>query len=302
MRESTPIRRALRKSCCASLLVAMLELCCYSSVQAHDFWLQPNEYWVAPQAVIPLTLQVGHGPLRQRSPIPLRRITRFEARAPNGTVIDLRGALHLGETTSDATLRFDAPGAYVLVLTTDNRAQSHLPAIRFNDYLQVEGLTPALEQRARTQQMNRDGSENYLRLAKSILQAGPSASSPSAHVTQPLGLTLEIVPELDPYAEPRPASLPVRVIYEGRPLAGALVKLTDLDHDDSPFATRLTDQNGRASFTMPQAGNWMLNVIWTKPLPSSSETDFETVFSSLSFGFGGKVVAQRVGANEVKDE
>jgi len=26
-------------------------------------------------------------------------------------------------------------------------------------------------------------------------------------------------------------------------------------------------------------------VIWTKPLPRSEETDFETVFSSLSFGF-----------------
>jgi uncharacterized GH25 family protein len=280
------MRRPLSESCCASLLVVMLELCCYSSVQAHDFWLQPNEFWIELQAVTPLTLQVGHGPLRQRSPIPMRRITRFEAFAPNGTVIDLRGALHLGEAASDGTLRFDAAGAYVLVLATDNRAQSHLPAIRFNDYLQVEGLTPALEQRARTQQMSRDGSENYLRLAKSILQAGPSNGSSSAHVTQPLGLTLEIVPELNPYTEPRHSNLPVRVIYEGRPLAGALVKLTNLDHDDTPFETHLTDQAGRASFTMPQAGNWMLNVIWTKPLPSSSETDFETVFSSLSFGFG----------------
>jgi len=277
----------LNENCHAALLVIMLELCC-SPVQAHDFWLQPNEFWVEPQAATPLTLQVGHGPLRQRSPIAMRRITRFEAHTPNGTAIDLRGALHLGETASDGTLRFDAPGTYILVLATDNRAQSHLPAIRFNDYLQVEGLTPALEQRTRTQQMNRDGAENYRRLAKSILQAGSSDGSSSAYVTQPLGLALEIVPELNPYAEPRAANLPVRVVYEGRPLAGALVKLTNLDHDDSPFETHFTDRAGRASFTMPQSGNWMLNVIWTKPLPDSSETDFETVFSSLSFGFGGK--------------
>lgn len=288
MRALRPIRRSLRKSRCASLLVVVLELCCHSSAQAHDFWLQPSEYWLAPPAVTRLTLQVGHGPLRQRSPIPMRRIIRFEAFTPTGTMIDLRGALHLGEASSDGTLQLDAPGTYVLVLGTDNRAQSHLPAIRFNDYLRVEGLTPAIEQRARTQQTNRDGSENYLRLAKSILQVGPYEGSSSAHVTQPLGLTLEIVPELDPYTEPRAANLPVRVIYEGRPLAGALVKLTDLDHDDTPFETHLTDRAGRASFTMPQAGNWMLNVIWTKPLPSSSETDFETVFSSLSFGFGGQ--------------
>jgi hypothetical protein len=32
-------------------------------------------------------------------------------------------------------------------------------------------------------------------------------------------------------------------------------------------------------------GIWLLNVIWTQPLPKSRETDFETLFSSLSFDF-----------------
>jgi hypothetical protein len=78
--------------------------------------------------------------------------------------------------------------------------------------------------------------------------------------------------------------------FLGRPLLYVLpvvfpVKLTDLGHDASPFETHLTDHSGRASFTMPSSGKWLLNVIWTKALPHSEETDFETVFSSLSFGF-----------------
>lgn len=104
-------------------------------------------------------------------------------------------------------------------------------------------------------------------------------------MTRPLGLPLEIVPERSPYAEPRPADLPIRVIYDGQPLAGALVKLTNLEHDAVPFEVHLTDRAGRATFGMPGSGTWLLNVIWTKPLPSSRETDFETIFSSLSFGF-----------------
>jgi hypothetical protein len=40
---------------------------------------------------------------------------------------------------------------------------------------------------------------------------------------------------------------------------------------------------GRASFTMPKADSWLLNVIWTRPQPRSAETDFETTFSGLSF-------------------
>lgn len=267
------------------LFAFLLGLTGASSVSAHDFWVQPGEYWLRPYAVTPLTLQLGHGPFRQRSPIPLRRITRFEAIAPDGAAIDLRGNLRLGGRTEDGDLRFQAPGTYVLVLETDNRAQSYLPAIRFNDYVKVEGLTPALEHRMRTGRMDADASENYSRRVKSIVQVGQPEAGLQSQVTKLLGMPLEIVPEQNPYAEPRPALLPVRVIYEGRPLAGALVKLTNLEHDAAPFEIRLTDGAGRASFTMPRSGAWLLNVIWTKPLPSSREADFETIFSSLSFGF-----------------
>jgi hypothetical protein len=256
-----------------------------STCQAHDFWVQPNEYWLRPDTVIPLTLQVGHGPFRQRSPIPLSRIVRFAAIAPDGAPIDLRGNLHLGGNSEDGDLRFRAPGAYVLVLETDDRAQSHLPAIRFNDYLRVEGLTTALAQRERMHRMDADGSENYSRRAKSIVQVGLPGAGSQAQVTRPLGLPLEIVPELSPYTQPQPANFPVRVIYEGRPLAGALLKLTNLAQDAAPLETHRTDQAGRAVFTMPNRGTWLLNVIWSKALPSSRETDFETVFASLSFGF-----------------
>jgi uncharacterized GH25 family protein len=93
------------------------------------------------------------------------------------------------------------------------------------------------------------------------------------------------VPEANPYALPQPPELPVRILYEGRPLTGALVKLTNLDDDATPFETHLTDRDGRASFAMPNSGAWLVNVIWTKALPQTEETDFETIFSSLSFGF-----------------
>jgi uncharacterized GH25 family protein len=265
--------------------VLLSAVCFASSVAAHDFWVQPNEYWLTPEAVTPLTLQVGHGPFRQRSPIRRSRITRFEAVTPDGGKIELRDHLDLGGDKKDGDLRLRAPGAYVLVFETDAQAQSHLPAIRFNDYLEVEGLTPALEQRERTHRMDADGSENYSRRAKSLVQVGQPEAGSQAQVTRPIGLSLEIVPEQSPYAEPRPAILPVRVIYEGRPLAGALIKLTNLEHDATPLEMQRTDRDGRASFIMPKGGTWLLNVIWTKPLPSSRDTDFETVFSSLSFGF-----------------
>jgi uncharacterized GH25 family protein len=259
-------------------------LVCADPAAAHDFWVQPERFWAATGATMPLTLQVGHGPYRQRSPIPLARITRFTAIGPDGAVTEMRGRLHPGGARQDGDLRFASAGVHVLVLQTDDRAESHLPALRYNDYLRVEGLTPALALRARTHRTDMDGSENYSRQAKALVQVGP-AGGPQAQVLKPVGLPLEIVPERSPYAEPRPTTLPVRVVFEGRPLAGALVKLTDLGHDEAPSETHLTDGAGRATFAMPARGQWLLNVIWTKPQPTTRETDFETVFSSLSFGF-----------------
>lgn len=210
---------------------------------AHDFWIQPES---------PFSLMVGHGPYRQISPISPSRITRFETVGPE-------------------------EGGHLLVLETDDKAQSHLPAIRFNDYLVAEGLTPALEERARTHREGRDGSERYGRRAKALIGAGPD----DALFTKAVGLTLEIVPE------PSVSGLPVRVFYKGRPLAGALVKLTDLDRDEQPFESRRTDAEGRALFTRPQKGSWLLNVIWTEVSGREAETDFATLFSSLSFTFPG---------------
>jgi uncharacterized GH25 family protein len=274
----------MQQAISSSLLVLMA---CFRAplAEAHDFWLQPDEYWVSPEAVTPMTLQVGHGPFRQRSPIPAHRIVRFQAVAPDAAVTDLHQRLRLGLAAEDGDFQLKRPGTYVLLLQTDDQAQTHLPWIRFNDYLRVEGLTPALEQRERLHRMDADGSERYSRCAKAILQVGPAGATPHSQVERPVGLPLEIVPEANPYAVPQNPTLPVRVMYEGQALAGALVKLTDLSHDAAPFEMHLTDQGGRASFMMPSSGKWLLNVIWTKPLARSEETDFETVFSSLSFGF-----------------
>ena len=264
-------------------VVLTLALCGTAVVQAHDFWVEPVSYVTAADVPIPVMLQVGHGPYRQRSPLPLRRIMRFSAIAPDATSADLRGSLHLGDAVDDGQLRLEQPGTYVVVLETDNRAQSHLPPVRFNDYLRVEGLTAVVAERERTHRMDADGSESYSRHSKALVKVG-SRTAAASPVTRPVGMPLEIVPEVDPYAVPKSTSVPFHVLFEGKPLSGALVKLTNLDHDAEPVETHLTDEDGYSSFVVPDRGRWLLNVIWSKPLPVTRETDFETYFSSLSFG------------------
>jgi uncharacterized GH25 family protein len=287
-RDSAAQGRAAFVVCARVIALALIAaLAATTRAVAHDFWLQPSAFRMAGPVTSGVTLQVGDGAMRQRSQIPTRRITRFTLMAPDAGVHDLREQLLVRAPGHDAEVSYVAPGTYVLALETDNRARSYLSASAFNEYLRTEGLTPALEARSRTGSMEAGAAEKYSRCAKAIVRVGsPSASDVSAlNVSAPLGLKLEIVPEVNPYAEPRPASLPVRVLYEGRALPGALVKVIDLNRNIEPIETRVTDAGGRAILPAPAAGAWLLSVVWTTPLEAAEDADFETTFSTLSFGF-----------------
>lgn len=250
---------------------------------AHDFWIQPDSFAVVPGGSVKIALLVGHGRYREVSLIPAQRLTAFELRDAAG-VHDRRGDLRLGAANAQTMVKLDRPGLNLLSLATDG-TYSELPSLRFNDYIKVEGLTPAIDYRTRTRLNDALGREIYSRRAKALIEVGPSSPKDEALATRPIGLTLEIVSEKNPYAAGFDGTLPVRVLYQGRPLPGALVKLNNLDFDERPIETHPTDSLGRAVFHLPKVGLWQFNVIWTRLIKTDPKADFETTFSSLTLGF-----------------
>lgn len=106
------------------------------------------------------------------------------------------------------------------------------------------------------------------------LQAG-------THVQALPSIPLQIVPQLDPMTLHKGDSLPVLVLKEGKPLAGAEIipdVVNDLNH------TVVTDQNGRATITI---ANQALNVIGLEiAFPVTDHDGMATqnkYFTSLSF-------------------
>src|SRR5580765_7524987 len=93
-------------------LTISLSLTLCGAAAAHDFWVQPALFWTAPGEAMAITLQVGHGPDRRRTPIPLRRIVRFTALGPGGETRDVRSGLHLGLASEDGAVRLQKTGAY----------------------------------------------------------------------------------------------------------------------------------------------------------------------------------------------
>ncbi len=267
------------KRLCAIIIAAAMAF----PAAAHDMWLQPTKFWLERPGISMVTTYVGHGPDRERWSVAADRVLRLRSVGPGGVVTDQRGRLGAA-MNRDAGIMLATPGVHVIALES-GYAESNLPAARFNGYLQDEGLIPAIEARRRAGQTGRPGREIYNRRAKALVQVGPVTTTPQPQVVRAVGLALEIVPERNPYRLDGAKLMPVRVFYQGRPLAGALVRLTDLRADAKPAQSILTDKDGRAIFKARHSGLWQMNVVWTKPLAENPKADFETTFSSLTWGF-----------------
>lgn len=268
-------RRPLKKS-----WLGLLAACIALPAAAHDFWVQPDSFWVAPGRPAPVSLWVGHGVNRSLWDADINKISILRSVGPAGTV-NQRGAIRQGGA---GRITFLQPGVHMITLETGHTA-SDLPSIRFNDYVQTEGLGLVRAHRQRLRQTDRPGREIYSRRAKALVRVGDDGLAASPYVTQPVGLRLELVPDTNPYTAPTGQALGFRVLYEGRPLPNALVKLTNLAADEKPVSTQITNRAGHVSFDVPRTGDWQLNVVWSVPITGNPEADYDTTFSSLTFGY-----------------
>ena len=250
---------------------------------AHDFWIQPQHFQTTVGTPFPANFLVGHAALRQRWGLGADRVLLL-ADIGSAKRRDIRRDLRAIGGPADIVTKFETPGLHILAMQS-TYASSDLPALRFNDYAKVEGLALILAARRQSNTANANGRERYSRRAKTLVQVGPQTSANQALATRAIGLKLEIVPERNPYALDASRLLPVRVLYKGRRLLGATVKLTSLEFDAKPLAVAVTDRNGHASLRVPPVGDWLVNVIWSEPIKGDPKADYDTTFSSLTFGF-----------------
>lgn len=251
-------------------------------VFAHDFWLRPETFAPAPADPFEIRMVIGHGTDIQPWRLVPERVVAFRSYGPGG-VTDLQPGINYVRDgkPGHGQAAFDVPGTHILSLESYH-SHIDLEAEKFNSYVEKEGITPIQAHREKNGTGGKNGTEIYSRRAKALIQVGETYSP---EVTRPIGHTLEIVPEHNPYDPDAPDALPVRVLYYGKPLEGALIDLSNLDLGGEPVQAVRTDGEGRAVFRIPRAGAWKLNVIWARPLKNHDRADYETVFTSLTLGY-----------------
>ncbi|MDR1297220.1 MAG: DUF4198 domain-containing protein [Deltaproteobacteria bacterium] len=229
----------------AVLIALAVCLLAYSPASAHDMWA--TAVGAAPGQGLTANIGYGHH-FPAMEDIPAAELPFFQiwAVGPDGK-IDLTQGSPNYVFTSEAKL---AKGTYLVV--------SDVKPIYW-----TRTTTGRWEMKPKNEVPGAVSCENAIENAKGIIAVDGDAAGALATAAQ--GLPLEIVPLVHPATVKAGQALPIQVLFEGKPLAGAEVKaryngFPGIASDTAMAFTDTTDQEGKVNFVPLAAGEWIVLV------------------------------------------
>jgi len=273
-----------------TLLATVVALSATLPLLAHDFWMVPSSFTPEKGSLLSVTLEVGDYAVGEKVPRAEERIADFAIR---GVGFDKKFVGRDGGEPA-GYVRVESEGLFVLGYRS-NHAFVELEAAKFEGYLREKGLDGALALRTSRGENAVKAREMYSRCCKTLVQVGKSDGSGFDRM---LGYTLELLPEKNPFdlktvdkgeghvaIEP----VPLRLFYEGKPLANGLVAALDLDQPkpkageprQEPITAR-TDAEGRATLELPHGGHWLFAAVHMIHVDGNEKADWESFWASLT--------------------
>lgn len=255
--------------------LAVLVLCPTARAMAHDTWLLPARFAVAAGSSVSLDLTSAmQFPVAESSIQPDRIAASGVRNGGRTRPLDVKGvrekALEFSATLAEA-------GVAAMWVESRPRSLTMTPD-EVEHYLEEVGAPEGVRTRWKTTQRWR---ETYHKAAKTFVRVGEPTTDRSWQ--EPVGMSLEIVPEKDPTTLRAGDEIPVRVLHKGKPLSG--LSLSAVGPGTNKPEMRTTDSDGRVAFTLPRAGPWLLRGTLLEP-STAPDTDWRSVFTTLTVSAG----------------
>jgi hypothetical protein len=265
---ANPTAAAMRKYFTMRRLALLITFVA-ASASAHDFWIEPSTFRPQIGTTFTAGLRVGQDFVGDAVPRSVQLMDSFVVRTKDGE----RPVIGIENRDPAGYVRLESPGVAIIGYLS-KPYPLELAAPKFEEFLRQEGLESIAALRAKRGETSKPDRERFYRFAKAIVGSGDGAP-----LDRPFGYRYEIVPESNPLTA---ADLRVRLLFEGKPLAGALV--TALNRDDpSARRTARSDAAGRVTLRLPRAGVWLVKSTYMVPAPAGSNVDWESLWASLTF-------------------
>jgi uncharacterized GH25 family protein len=249
----------------------------YFLAEAHEFWLEPQKFvfQVGEKAII--SFKVGENFMGETWDLKRHRVERLES-YHLGKSVDYKTSVKEGEK-GNVEIPLAEEGTHLVVMQSNN-AFIKLDAKKFNEYLKEDGLDYIAAMRQKSNTQNDSSKEFYSRHAKLLLQAGGKTDNTHAKA---IGLPIEIIPELNPYSLKKGDVNRYKVLFQGKPLFGVLVKVWNRYNNTTAIQNIYTEKDGTIEVRVSNSGVWMISAV--KMVPSTEKgADWQSYWGSLVFG------------------
>lgn len=248
---------------------------------AHDMFLRLEQFFVAPNSTVNVRLFNGTFILSENSITP-DRLADIAVVSPAGRAkIDVAQWSAVGDT-SVFPMRTGAAGTYVVGVSTKPRVLE-MSGTDFNAYLRSDGIPDELAARRAQKRLNDRAKERYQKHVKALVQVGATPGDAFGTV---LGYPAELVPVQNPYALRVGATLDVRVLVDGKPVANQFVQYGGLSASNGRVAQRnvRSDAAGLVHIPLDRTGTYYVKFISMVRVTGDAEANHSSKWGSLTFG------------------
>jgi hypothetical protein len=248
---------------------------------AHEYWLMPESFTVPTESEIAVQHRLGQRFNGNEMPYIEQWNVRSELWRGGKEIAELRGI------NGDRPALMVPPqedGLLVVVHQSNHSLYDPKSWEKFAAYLQKEGLAPIIAAHRERGLDEANPTEAYARFAKTLITVGEGGGSDMS-----TGLRIEFVAQANPATYPRDKPFPVKLLFQGEPLAGRAVKIF-VGADTEPFGYVETDEDGVALIPAEGKGPYLLNAIeMVEPVsddPVAQKAQWESFWASLTFQRG----------------
>jgi len=280
--EHSDQTRRVRRMSAVGVALIMLVLGATTLLDAHDLFLKPGRFFVAPNDSV--RIEVLNGTFTSsEGGVTRDRLRDLTVAGPDGLAHPERDSWTSAEKASQWRIVVGRSGTYALGASVLPRVLK-LEAKDFNSYLKEEGLPDVLADRRSRGELDKPARERYSKHVKTIIQVG---SRRAERIDQMFGYAAELLPLANPYRFRAGSVLRVRALVDGKPVANQIVLSGGQDGSGRNFKEQAapTNGNGVALVHLLKPGVWYVKFIRMRRVdPSARDSvDYESKWATLTF-------------------
>lgn len=246
-----------------------------TGASAHEFWIEPASYQVAPGSNVVATLRNGE----EFEGIALsyfdRRIERFDI-ASGDTLQPVKARMGDNPALDN---RAPGPGLTVIVHETTPSILTYKTWEKFQKFADHKDFPDIATRHAANGFPDPPFKERYTRHAKALVAVGDGAGS-----DRNLGLLTEFTALTNPYATDFDGIMRVELTLEGAARADAQVEVFDRDPDGAvTISLHRTDANGLVAVPVTSGHRYLFDAVTLRPAPADVEAVWDTHWAALTF-------------------